>query len=206
MRVEDLFDSEAFKAVEAAVREAERTTSGEIVPKIVARSDDYPGVRAIAAAVTAFAAGVLVLAAPIDPRLWLPPALLAVFALAYTLAGRPPVLRLLIPQAHRAAAVDRAARLAFLNEGVLETRDRTGILIYVSLLEHQVEVIADRGIHEHVAPGTWDGVVQTILDGIREGRAEEGLVAAVRHCGELLAERFPPRPDDTDELPNRIRT
>ena len=103
-------------------------------------------------------------------------------------------------------AVDRAARLAFLSQGLVETRDRTGILIFVSLLEHRVEVIADRGIDTKVQPGTWDGVVDATLSGIRERRAEEGLCEAIRTCGELLAAEFPPRPDDTDELANRLRT
>jgi len=88
---------------------------------------------------------------------------------------------------------------------VVETRERTGILLYVSLLEHRVEVLADRGIHERVEPGTWDGVVARVLDGIRTGRAEAGLVDAITHCGELLAQHFPVQPDDSDELPNRLR-
>ena len=206
MRVEKLFDPEAFDAVERAVQEAERNTSGEIVPMIVPRSDDYPGVRAVAAAILAFAAGVAVLASPLDPLLWLPPAEIVTFVCGYWLAGRPVLLRILIPESIRAERVDRAAKLAFLEEGLVETRDRTGILLYVSLLEHRVEVLADRGIDERVEEGTWDGVVRLILDGIRAGRAEEGFVEAIRLCGEILATQFPRREDDTDELANRPRT
>ena len=206
MRVEDLFDPEGHEAVRGAVQEAERHTSGEIVPMVVEKSDDYPGVRAVSAAVLAFAAGVVVLASPLDARLWLPPVQLVAFAAGYVIAGWPPVLRLLLPVSIRTTRVHQAAHLAFLEEGIVETRDRTGILLYISLLEHRVEVVADRGIDERVQEGTWEGVVRLILDGIRRRRAEEGLVDAIRLCGEILAVQFPPRPDDTDELPDRLRT
>ncbi len=206
MRVEDLFDSDAFLAVERAVEEAERTTSGEIIPMVVDRSDGYLGVRAAGAAVLAFIAGIAVLGLGLDPWLWLPPAQVGIFALASWGLGHRRILRYLIPSRIRAERVDRAARLAFLENGLVETRDRTGILIFISLLEHRVEILADRGIDSHVDEDIWDGLVLRMLAAIREGRAEEGLVEAIRECGELLAAHFPPRPDDTDELENRLRT
>ena len=206
MRAEQMFDAAARDAVEQAVREAERRTSGEIVPVVVDRSHDYAGVRAVAAALLALASGAAMLAAGLDPVLWLIPAQIAAFALGYWLAGRRALLRQLIPDGIREQAVDRAARLAFLEHGLVETRDRSGILIFVSLLEHRVEVLADRGIAGIVEPGTWDGVVDTILHGIAERRAEQGMVEAIRLCGDLLAAAFPPRPDDTDELDNRMRS
>ena len=206
MRVEQLFDAKAFQAVEDAVREAESTTSGEIVPMVVDRSDSYPGVRAAGAAVLAFVAGVVVLGFELDPWAWIPPVQIGTFVLGAWLLGRRRVLRHLIPARIRAERVDRAARLAFLEHGLTDTRDRTGILIYTSLLEHRVEILADRGIDAHVEGGVWDGVVRRILAAIREQRADEGLIEAIRECGEILATRFPPRPDDTDELDNRLRT
>ncbi len=206
MQVEELFDPKSFEGVERAVREAEKRTSGEIVPMVVARSDEYTGVRALAAALLAFGSSVVLLSLSFDPVLWLPPVQIAAFVAVYWLAARSWVLRRLLPPSVRAHSVDRAARLAFLEEGIIETRDRTGILIYVSLLEHRVEVLADRGIHERVPEGTWDGIVKTILEGIRRKEAEEGLIQAIRACGEILAAQFPPRHDDTDELANRLRT
>ena len=205
MRVEALFSGAGREAIEAAVRAAEANTSGEIVPMVVDRSDAYPGVRAASGALLAFAAGMGVLESGIDPWLWLFPTQFVVFGAGYALFGWRPLLRWLIPAGVAAERVDRAAQLAFLAEGVVETRDRTGILIYVSLLEHRVEVLADRGIHSQVEAGTWDGIVERVLTGIRSARAEEGLIDAIAHCGELLAERFPPRHDDTDELGNTLR-
>ena len=131
---------------------------------------------------------------------------LAVFVAGYWLAGRRVLLRPLVPASRATAFVDSAAKLAFIEHGLVETRDRTGILIYLSLLEHRVEVLADRGIDRHVEDGTWDGVVRLVLRGVRERRAEEGLCQAIELCGEILASQFPPRPDDEDELENRLRT
>ncbi len=67
-------------------------------------------------------------------------------------------------------------------------------------------MLADRGIDERVEQGTWDGVVRTVLRGIRAKRVDEGLVEAIQLCGDILAQQFPPRPDDADELANRLRT
>ncbi len=115
------------------------------------------------------------------------------------------MLRALIPEARRAERARLAAGLAFFELGLTSTRDRTGILLYVSLLEHQVVVLADRGIDEPVEPGTWDAVVERILDGIRSGRAEDGLCEAIERCADVLAARFPRRADDVNELPDRPR-
>ena len=205
MRAEKLLDTPAREQIEAAVQEAERHTSGEIVPMVVTQSHDYAGVRAVAAALLAFAAGAVVLASPLEAALWLPPLQVAVFAAGYALAGWRPLLFWLVPRSRGEWHVDRAAKLAFVEEGLVETRDRTGILIFVSLLEHQVEVLADGGIGACVEDGTWDGVVHRVLDGIRAGEAERGLCEAIALCGRILAGPFPPRHDDRDELSNRVR-
>ncbi|MBW2281261.1 MAG: hypothetical protein JRG76_00455 [Deltaproteobacteria bacterium] len=206
MRAEELFDPRAREQIEAAVQEAERHTSGEIVPMVVTQSHDYAGVRAVAAALLAFAAGVGVLASPLEASRWLPPLQVAVFAAGYALAGWRPLLFWLVPRSRGAWHVDRAAKLAFVEEGLVETRDRTGILIFVSLLEHRVEILADRGIDACVEDGTWDGVVRHVLDGIRTGEAEHALCQAITECGRLLATPFPPRGEDPNELPNQLRS
>jgi putative membrane protein len=205
MRIDELLDESAFAAIEQAVQSAERATSGEIVPMVVERSDPYAEVRFGAAALIAFALGGLALYVAPSLWHWEVPVQIALFAAATWLFGRRALLRRLVPADVCAERVARAAALAFHGAGLVETRDRTGILIYVSLLEHRVVVLADRGIHARVEPGTWDGVVARIIEGIRRDRAEEGLAEGIRMCGEILAQLFPPRPDDTNELPNSPR-
>ena len=205
MRAHELLAPGAFAAIEDAVRGAERTTSGEIVPMLVERSDSYLDVRGVIAALVALAAGALWLALLPELSAWTIPTQICVFAAVAWGLHWAPLLRLLAPDPLLAARVHRAAALAFHEQGLVETRHRTGILLFVSLLERQVVVLADRGIHERVPDGTWDDVVAKVLEGIRAGRADEGLVEAIRSCGEHLAAHFPRQPDDRNELPNRPR-
>ncbi|HXX48791.1 MAG TPA: TPM domain-containing protein, partial [Myxococcota bacterium] len=128
-----------------------------------------------------------------------------VFAALVWLLHWRPLLRALLPAGLRRERVRRAAALAFHHGGLHATRERTGILLFVSLLERQVVVLADEGIHSRVADGTWDDVVARVLEGIRSGRADDGLVEAIRLCGEHLAAHFPRRADDVNELPDRPR-
>ena len=205
MRASELLDDRGIAAIEAAVQSAERATSGEIVPVIVERSDAYAEVRIGAAALVAFASGALALFAAPELVHWLVPTQLCVFLAAAWLLGRSALLRRLVPAEVAEKRVARAAALAFHEAGLVETRDRTGILIYLSLLEHRVVVLADRGIHARVEAGTWNAVVALIVAGIVENRAEEGLAEGIRMCGEILGQRFPIRPGDVNELPNTPR-
>jgi putative membrane protein len=206
MHAHELLAPGAFAAIEEAVRGAERATSGEIVPMVVERSDSYSDVRIAAAALLAIASGALLLALTQDLEHWLVPCELAVFAGGLWLFGRRALLARVTPHGMFDERVHSSASLAFHHAGVVETRERTGILLYVSLLERRVQVLADRGIHDRVPDGTWDGVVERILAGIRDGHADRGLVEGIRLCGEILARHFPPRPDDANELPDRPRS
>ena len=95
--------------------------------------------------------------------------------------------------------------MAAFTEHVLHyTRDHTGILILVSLLEHRVEVLADRCINEKVPPGTWNEVVEIITAGLKSRHADDAFCKAVERCGEILATHFPRQADDRDELPNQL--
>lgn len=205
MRVHELLGERGHAAIEAAVRSAERATSGEIVPVIVERSDDYTELRFGAAALVAFAFGGLALTLSPELSPWLIPTQVGVLFAGAKIFGLRSLLRWLIPRDVAEKRVARAASLAFHEAGLVETRERTGILIYVSLLERRVTVLADRGIDARVEPGTWDEVVARVVAGIAEGRAEAGLADGIARCGEILSQRFPVRADDLDELPNAPR-
>jgi putative membrane protein len=96
---------------------------------------------------------------------------------------------------------------AFVAEEVFNTKDRTGILIFLSLLEHQVLVIGDSGINAKVQQAEWDSVVHTIVEGMKAHKPADGLIAAIRQCGELLhREGVAIKPDDKNELSDKLRT
>jgi uncharacterized membrane protein len=100
-------------------------------------------------------------------------------------------------------ALARAA-LVFERLGMHRTAARHGVLIYVSIEDHKVAVLGDRGIHERVGQAYWDGLLQAVLEHFRARRFREGLVHAVAEVGAELRRHFPRRPDDVNELPDRV--
>lgn len=212
-----LFTDDERERLRQAVSQAETQTAGEIVPYIVTRSDTYDiaiwrgaSLGALLAAATA-----LLIAWIYDGwgLGWLYSAW--AMALVMTLGGViGAVLGSIIPALKRYLAgpgrldgqTYRRAEAAFLEEEVFNTRDRTGILLFVSLLEHRIVVIGDEGINKAVDQEAWNEVVQRIRRGVKDGHLADGLVDAIKMCGELLHRKgVGIRDDDTDELSDDVR-
>ena len=206
------FSESDQEAIRAAVATAETRSGGEVVPWIVDACDDYPESAWIAAAGGALLGLGLGQLGHWWSQAWggmllwaLVPALLG--ATAGFLIGRlPAAKRLLVPDETMERRVETAAEAAFLRAEVFATRDRTGILLFVALLEHRVVVLADSGIHARVPAERWGAIADEVVAGIRRGGAPSAVVGGVESCGALLAEHcVPRRPDDRDELPDRPR-
>ncbi len=199
MRIPDA----ALKTIEAAVQAAEQNTSGEIAVAVVAKSDGYGAPRA------ALALGAALLATAGALALGLPSFAVAA---AWPLAGVagfvvtlvPAVARAIIPEHELDAEVLESAKAAFLDNGVHRTADRAGVLVYLSLLEHRVIVLADTGIHAAVGEEGWKKHVAVIVESMRTGHPE-ALAAVVTDIGALLSQHFPARADDKNELPDAVR-
>jgi len=97
---------------------------------------------------------------------------------------------------------DRAREL-FAQHGVWNTEENTGVLIYICLADHRVEVVADRGITARVPESEWREICRTMEVHFREARFEEGGIAGVRAVSEILAQHFPARERNDNELPDR---
>ena len=207
MKANKIFTPDKEKQVEEAIGRAESKTSGEIVPMVVDQSDSYLHVDFLGALIVQFAA---FLAA-----VWLLPACDYLLLLAVQVAGLvtgfiafrlvAPLKRICLSTKVAEEEVFERALRAFRELELSRTAERTGILILVSLLERRVQVLADSGINARVKPGTWNLVVDVVLAGIRRGDLCQGLCAAIDQCGEILAGEFPIRPDDVNELPDRLR-
>lgn len=104
------------------------------------------------------------------------------------------------------SARDRASDV-FSQLRVWDTRANNGVLIYLLLADHRIEVMADRGFDGRVTDEQWHGVCRLIEDGLHTGRAEAGVLRGVHAVSELLATHFPRTAGDMDEneLPNRPR-
>lgn len=194
---------EERRRVEAAIRAAEARTTGEFVAVVARASDQYPLLPILYATVAAFAVPPLVWAAGAEPALpWAYGAQTAAFALLALLLNWTPLTMRIVPRALKERSAARLAREQFFALGLHETRGRTGVLLFVSIAERYVEILADRGVADRTTPDLWDKVVAEFTDNVRRGRAAEGFLAAVQACGALMAEHFPRGPADRDELPD----
>lgn len=210
--------------VSAAVQEAERDTSGEIVTIVARRSDSYHDVGLSWAVAAVFLALALMAAFPAHLRSFLSSLLLdwdheladwklllgltglliVKFLVVRYLLAIMPLRMLMTPRATKARRVRRRAILLFRTAAEARTRGRTGVLIYLSLDEHRAEIVADRAINDKVAPEAWGDAMAALIDAIRAGQPGEGLAQAVRQVGAVLAAHFPREQDDINELPDRL--
>ena len=178
--------------VRAAVDKAEEGLAAEIVPCVFAQSSPYPEtVWAGAAAAVGLACGALFLSDVFHP-LWLPLSTLILFVPAAGIAGAAagrwcaPLKRLLIGRHRLDDAVQRRAKEVFYDRGVSHTKSRDGVLIFASILEKRVVVLADEGLRDKVKPGAWEPAISAFTSAAADGRVADGLAAAVEKAAAAL--------------------
>lgn len=128
----------------------------------------------------------------------------AVFVAVYLLLRIPALTRLVTPRGIRRGRTRQAAMHQFLAHGLHVTEHRTGVLIFAALADRQVEIIADQGIHSRVDQSVWGEAVQVLTEGLRDRHPAEGFEQAIVLVGGVLAEHFPPRLRNPNEVPNRL--
>jgi len=223
---------EDLAAIEAAVRAAEARTTGEIYCVVAQESADYHATPLAWAAGVALLAPALLLMGGVQvtaPDIsmfggWTAEqvedvgeamaraALVGTLMLQATLflvtlfvTAIPPVRRALTPRGMKRDRVRQRAEEQFLSKNLHATRERTGVLIYVSLAERMAELIADETIHEQVADGTWEPPMAALVDGLKRGDVAAGFSRSIALCADVLAAKFPARPgDNPNELPDAV--
>ncbi|MBM4124314.1 MAG: hypothetical protein FJ246_05090 [Nitrospira sp.] len=209
-----MFSQEDLKKIREAVQAAEPRTRGEIVPMVVPSSARYQEAGHRVGLALALLVLTLFLTADYGwtgwgwsrhEAGWIMIGVVLAYAFGQWLGSFPACIRLAVSQARMAAKVRLRAERAFYEHGLHKTREGTGVLLMVSLLERQVQVLADRAINERVAPGTWDQLVQDLIAGIKDGRPTEALCRAIARCGDLLVKHFPAgEGDNPDELADEL--
>jgi putative membrane protein len=210
--------------VTEAVAKAERSSDGEIVTIVAPRSDAYHDVGlhyAVLAMLLVPTAGALIPQGWIDRLLglvfgWnaslnfrllmllLVVAMAAVFLVVRFAFAWMPLRMALTPAGTTTRRVRRRAVELFRAGTEKRTKGRTGILLYLSLLEHRAEIVADEAIHGRVEPDEWGEAMAALIDGVKAGRPGEGMALAVDRIGEVLARILPPTLDNPNELPDRL--
>ena len=199
-----------LEKVREAVFAAEKSTTGEIVPMIVHRSAHkghvfwlsfFANFALLALAIQVCALGVV----HADVLIGLEIANIVVsFILAKIAVGSDWIQRLCTTREDLEAAALLRAQLEFYELDLKKTKGRTGVLLFVSLVEHQAVVLADEGIASQCPPETWQNVIDIMLGGVKRKDFAGGMSDAIAACGKILAEKFPRSANDLDELPNRL--
>lgn len=201
-----LFDDAGRKRIADAIAKVEQQSASELVVVAAPSAEDYRDLRAIGAAFTALAAAAGVHAfVPELSATWLLWLQAGVFALAWFALQVPVLLRAALPSARAQRSVEERAERELLEQGVLETVGRTGVLILLCELEHRVVIIGDKGIHARVQIEGWKHHVDSIVKAIASGRAADGVCQVIEELGVVLAREVPRQANDTNELSDSVR-
>jgi putative membrane protein len=210
--------------IAAAVAAAEQSSDGEIVTIIAPRSDAYHDVALHYAVLLMLAVPV---ALAVVPQGWIDWAvgsflgwgaelsrplvmtylfvkLAATFLLVWLLFKWMPLRMALTPPATKHRRVRRRAVELFRVTTEQRTKGRTGILLYLSLLERRAEIVADEAIHSKVEPEVWGEAMAALIEEVKAGRPGEGMARAVEKMGEVLARCLPVQASNPNELPDRL--
>jgi putative membrane protein len=190
--------------ISQAIRLAETKTSGEIVCVLARSSAGTPALPILIASVLALALPWLLVATTaltvyriLSLQIFLFVALLLILML-------PRVRVALLPRRTRRAVAYRVASGQFVARGIARKKDRSGVLIFVSLAERYARIIADEGIASRVPQAEWQSAIDALISHMREGRIADGFITAIERCAAVLAVHFPPTTDGRDDLPDRI--
>ncbi|HEY0195666.1 MAG TPA: hypothetical protein VGC42_31345 [Kofleriaceae bacterium] len=197
-------DDAARDGFARAVQTIETASGAEVVIAIRRRSAGYLHAHVIVGTVIAFAALAAMLF--VEDEFSLGSILIDPFV-AGGLAGAliilaPGVQRVLTPAARRRREVTRAARATFVERGVANTRERTGVLVYVSWLERQIELVFDSGLERKLAPEVRSQAAAALTAAFGAGGA--AVARELEKLAEPLAAAAPHRADDINELPDAI--
>ncbi len=205
-RARATLDEKAQALVATAIASAEDHTSGEIAVVVLERSDRHPAAHWISGALFLMIGSALL-------TQWMPwdqPVLF--FALQFGMGLLGALLALVLPGFRRGFVTEgRATEMAeeqsvqeFYALGLQNTVGRTGVLLFVSLLERRVIVLGDEGIDSKLGAEAWAGVRNCVLDGVKNGELQAGLIAAVGKVGKVLSEHFPVEGDNPNQLDNHV--
>lgn len=203
--VDSLTEAE-LEQIHEAIRKAELKTVGEILPVVVERSDPHPG-AAWMAALVCLIGGTALLGSflPWGHPGWLTTCQFGLGAIGFLAARSLPDFKRRFISGERCSLV--AAEQAFqefYGNGLHKTEAATGVLLFVSLLEHRVIVMADEGINALVEPSDWEHTDAAILEGVGAGDLVGGLIRGIEQSSALLEKHFPWTEGDRNEIPDRV--
>ncbi|CAN0018901.1 unnamed protein product [Phaeothamnion confervicola] len=189
---------------EALVGDLESTSSAEIVVVVAPSSGNYRDAQLWVTIFFTWLVAAALILMPIEiTDLYLLPLVLVGFMAGFALSRSPFFKYLLVRPERSRRQVAEAAVLAFHREHVSATRERTGILIYLSREEKDLEIVVDYRVDALIPQAVWNNMRAKIL--ADRANWSERFLSEMKDVKTLLAEKLPRRDDDTDELSNRPR-
>lgn len=190
--------------VARAIEQVERETDAELITVLASRADNYVYISTLYAAILALLMPLLLKLTP----LWLDGDELLLgqwflFIGAALLFRIPAIMMWLVPKEVKLWRAANLARRQFLDNNLHHTKGGTGVLIFVSEAERYVEIIADRGISQHVSHVQWQQIVQQFTAQVKAGKTQAGFIDCIQSCGQLLKQHAPAT-SQKNELPNRL--
>ena len=200
------FDSAAREALTNCVSEIEKLTDAELVLIVRARSGVYAQADYLLGASLAFVGLLFLLFSPFEfHHYWVAIDVALLFVIgAYVSSRSNAIRRLLTTEKFRASAVRMGAAAMFYEAGIANTNAEMGLLIYLSLLERRLELIADRGILKSVPSLEWNQMLFQLHEAGRNPEPET-LRAGLQQLGGLLAQYLPATGENPNELPDAPR-
>lgn len=200
------FDQPSCDSLAQCVKETETNTDAELVIVVRGMSGNYRHANYLFGALIAFAGLLGLLFLPVDfHTYWVPIDVAALFAAgAYVCSRSKSLRRLLTTRKLRETAVRTGAAAMFYEAGIANTNAEMGVLIYLSLLERRLELIADRGVLKAVPPLEWNQILFELKQAGTDPDPET-LLQALRNLGSLLGKHLPATGENPNELPDMPR-
>ena len=218
------FSEDDHALVTEAVARAEALSDGEIVTIVADQSDPYHDVALHWAVLAMLLVPAALAAAPQSLVDWASAAALGwnaeltrpvvmlylvvklaiVFLIVRLLLAYRPLRMALTPGSTKSRRVGRRALQLFRVSAEKKTHGRTGVLLYLSLMEHRAEIVADEAIHSKVEAEVWGEAMVVLIDKVKEGKPGEGMALAVEKIGAVLAGCLPKTLDDPNQIADRL--
>lgn len=205
------------QTLRAQIEQAESGTTGEIVTVIAQQSDGYRYIPLLWAAIISLSIpGFYFLFQYLTTAGWsysgesnwslarLYPIQVLTFLGLGTLLQLSSIRTWFVPRSVKFERARRHAHEQFFLQNLHLTKHHNGVLIFVSVAEHYVEIIVDQGVGDVVDDSVWRETVDEFISHIRAGNIAEGFSNTVEHCREVLATHFPAEHGRPDELPNHL--
>ena len=200
------FDNAACETLAGCIQEIERNTDAELVVVVRARSASYAHADYLFGAVLAFVVLLVILFVPFPfPEYFVPIDVALAFVIGSIISWRSnSVRRLFSTEKFRRKSVRTAAAAMFYEAGIANTNAEMGLLIYLSLLERRLELIADRGVLKKVPAHDWNHELFE-LHQVGENPDAKSFQEAIQRLGKVLATHVPATGENPNELPDMPR-